>query len=331
MNYLPAPSRYQEMAYRSSGNSGLQLPLLSLGLWHNFGAIDAPATAREILLRAFDAGILHFDLANNYGPPPGSAEETLGRVLKSDLSPWRDELIISTKAGFRMWDGPYGVGGSRKYLLASLDQSLRRLGLDYVDIFYSHCADPGTPVEETMGALTHAVRSGKAIYAGISNYDPMQTALAIRLLREAGTPCVIHQVAYNLFQRKPEEGLWRVLREEHVGSIVFCPLAQGLLTDRYAGGALPADSRAVRESGFLYEKDVHTHQTQVAALHEIAQSRGQTLAQMALAWTLRDPVVSSALLGVSRVSQLEENLGALKKLDFTPAELAHIDSALRSG
>jgi L-glyceraldehyde 3-phosphate reductase len=321
--YLAASGRYEKMIYRRCGRSGIQLPALSLGLWHNFGGADSYENCRAMLRRAFDLGITHFDLANNYGPPPGSAEETFGRALRADLAPYRDELIISTKAGYQMWPGPYGEWGSRKYLLASLDQSLKRMGLAYVDIFYSHRPDPQTPLEETMSALDQAVRSGKALYAGISNYNPEQSARALRILRQLGTPCLTHQPKYSIFVRAPEQGLFDLLGAEGVGAIVFSPLAQGLLTDRYAAG-VQNDSRAAR-SVFLKAGDVEARASQVAALKQIATARGQSLAQMALAWVLRQPAVTSALIGASRVEQIEENYKALAKLSFSEDELSRID------
>ncbi|TMM37350.1 MAG: L-glyceraldehyde 3-phosphate reductase [Actinobacteria bacterium] len=324
MTYLAAPDRYDRMTYRRSGRSGIQLPLISLGLWHNFGHERPLATQREICRRAFDLGITHFDLANNYGPPYGSAEENFGRILSLDLRPYRDELIISTKAGYDMWPGPYGEWGSRKYLLASLDQSLRRLGLDYVDVFYSHRFDPDTPLEETLGALDTAVRAGKALYAGISSYTAEQTAQAVAIMRGLGTPILIHQPRYSIFDRWIEDGLLDVLETHGVGCIAFSPLAQGLLTDRYLGG-IPADSR-VATGGYLTEADL-TEQTlaRVRALNELARRRGQSLAQMALAWALRDPRMTSLVIGASSVRQLEDNVGALSTMDFTAAELAEID------
>jgi len=329
MPYQPAPNRYDQPAlHRRCGRSGLKLPLVSLGLWHNFGADADPAAGRALLLHAFDLGITHFDLANNYGPPPGAAETAFGRVLRDDLKAWRDELIISTKAGYDMWPGPYGEWGSRKYLLASLDQSLRRLGLEYVDIFYSHRPDPDTPLEETMGALAHAVRAGKALYAGISNYSPAQTARAAALLRELGTPCLIHQPRYNLLERGPEQGLFPVLEREGIGAIVFSPLAKGVLTNRYFAG-IPADARAARDPRFL--KPEHLTPELLARtrrLDALAQARGQSLAQMALAWVLRQPAVTSALIGASQPGQIEDNLGALRNLAFTREELAQIDRIL---
>jgi L-glyceraldehyde 3-phosphate reductase len=326
--YIADDNRYQAMQYRRCGNSGIQLPLISLGLWHNFGGVDAFENGRAMVRRAFDLGITHFDLANNYGPPPGSAESNFGEMLRLDLHPWRDELIISSKAGYTMWDGPYGDWGSRKYLLASLDQSLKRMGLEYVDIFYSHRPDPQTPIEETMGALDHAVRSGKALYAGISNYSAEQTKVAAKILRDLGTPCLIHQPKYSLLTRWVEDGLFDVLGEEGIGGIAFCPLAQGLLTDRYLQG-IPGDSRASKPHGFLKKNDIDEHRlAQIHALGNIAKERGQTLAQMALAWVLRDDRVTSALIGASRVEQIEQNVAALSNLAFTADELAKIDEAL---
>lgn len=325
---MPAStSRYDSMEYRRCGRSGLKLPALSLGLWHNFGGVDAHDNARAMVLRSFDLGITHFDLANNYGPPPGSAEETFGRILREDLAAHRDELIISTKAGYLMWPGPYGEWGSRKYLLASLDQSLRRLGLDYVDIFYSHRPDPDTPLEETVGALITAVRSGRALYAGISSYDAASTKEAADLLRAAGVPLLIHQPVFNLFNRWVEDGLSDVLAGEGVGCIPFSPLAQGLLAGRYLDG-ISADSRAGRPGGFLRAEHL-TDETlrRVRALAGIAAARGQSLAQLAVAWLLAKPFVTSVLIGASRVSQIEDNLGALGNTTFTPEELAAIDRA----
>ena len=328
MTYVPANSRYDTMQYRRSGRSGLLLPAISLGLWHNFGGVDRLENCRAMLRRAFDLGITHFDLANNYGPPYGSAEENFGRILHADFAAHRDELIVSTKAGWDMWPGPYGDWGSRKYLLASLDQSLRRMRLDYVDIFYSHRPDPQTPVEETMSALDHAVRSGKALYAGISSYDAAQTAAAAKVLRGLGTPCLIHQPMYSMFERTIENALLDVLEKEGMGCIAFCPLAQGLLTDRYLNG-IPADSRAGKPDTFLKKSDVTERVlAQVRALNEVARSRGQSLAQMALAWVLRDPRMTSALIGASRVEQIEQNVAALANLRFSAAELAQIDAIL---
>ena len=304
------------------------MPAISLGLWHNFGGVDVFENARAMIRRAFDLGITHFDLANNYGPPPGSAEEIFGRILRQDLAQYRDELVISTKAGWGMWPGPYGDWGSRKYLVASLDQSLKRVGLDYVDIFYHHRPDPETPMEETMAALDHIVRQGKALYAGISSYTPEQTRQAASILRELGTPCLIHQPSYSLFNRWIEDGLLDVLKEEGIGCIVFSPLAQGLLTDRYLNG-IPVDSRAAKAHGFLKRDQVTEEKlVKVRKLIEIAQARGQTLAQMALAWVLRHPGMTSALVGASRVCQVEDNVTALKSLDFAEDELKAIDEIL---
>jgi len=317
------------MLYRRCGKSGVRLPAISVGLWHNFGGVDVFENGRAMLRRAFDLGITHFDLANNYGPPPGSAESNFGEILRLDLKPYRDELIISSKAGWGMWPGPYGDWGSRKYLLASLDQSLKRMGLDYVDIFYSHRPDPETPVEETMGALDQAVRSGKALYAGISSYDARQTATAVKILRELGTPCLIHQPKYSMFERWIEDGLLDVLGEEGVGAIAFCPLAQGLLTDRYLQG-IPGDSRASKPWGFLKRQDISEERlSQVRALSGIAQERGQSLAQMALAWVLRDERMTSALIGASRVEQIEQNVAALANLQFSAEELGSIEAILK--
>jgi L-glyceraldehyde 3-phosphate reductase len=328
MNYLASESRYAAMPYARCGRSGLKLPRISLGLWQNFGDTDRPQNGRNILLRAFDLGITHFDLANNYGPPPGSAEIHFGRVLKEDLQPWRDELILSTKAGYTMWPGPYGDWGSRKYLISSLDQSLKRMGVDYVDIFYHHRPDPDTPLEETMGALDYAVRSGRALYAGLSNYKPEQTRRAAAILRDLGTPCVIHQPSYSLLNRWIEDGLTAVLKEEGIGSIVFSPLAQGQLTDRYLKD-IPADSRAAKDR-FLKPAQVEQNLARIRALNEVAQHRGQSLAEMALAWVLRLPEVTSALIGASSVAQLEDNVKALNRLDFSAEELSQIEAILRS-
>jgi len=326
MTYVPASSRYDTMQYRRCGRSGLLLPAISLGLWHNFGGVDRLENCRAMLHRAFDLGITHFDLANNYGPPPGSAEENFGRILRADFAAHRDELIISTKAGWDMWPGPYGDWGSRKYLLASLEQSLRRMQLDYVDIFYSHRPDPSTPVEETMSALDQAVRSGKALYAGISSYDAAQTSVAAKELRRLGTPCLIHQPMYSMFERTIETGLLDVLEKEGIGCIAFCPLAQGLLTDRYLKG-IPADSRAGKPDTFLQRSDVTERAVaQVRELSKLALSRGQSVAQMALAWVLRDPRMTSALIGASRVEQIEQNVAALANQRFSSAELAQIDA-----
>ena len=330
MNYLPKESRYQTMRYNRCGRSGLKLPAISLGLWHNFGGVDTFSNSREMILHAFDLGITHFDLANNYGPPPGSAEETFGQILQKDLQPFRDELIISSKAGYTMWDGPYGDWGSRKYLVSSLDQSLERMGLEYVDIFYSHRLDFETPLEETMGALDSAVRQGKALYVGISSYPPEYTREAARILRELGTPCLIHQPSYNMFNRWLEDGLLDVLAEEGIGCIVFSPLAQGLLTDRYLKG-IPAGARATKtERVWLTPDDVNANIEKIRKLNLIAQQRGQKLSQMALAWVLRQPAVTSALVGASSAAQLEENLGALNNLTFTSQELDSIEAILKS-
>jgi L-glyceraldehyde 3-phosphate reductase len=326
--YLASETRYDAMLYRRCGLSGVRLPAISLGLWHNFGGVDTFENGRAMVRRAFDLGITHFDLANNYGPPAGSAESNFGEILRLDLKPHRDELIISSKAGWDMWPGPYGNWGSRKYLLASLDQSLKRMGLEYVDIFYSHRPDPDTPVEETMGALDQAVRSGKALYAGISSYDAKQTATAARILRELGTPCLIHQPRYSMFDRTLEHGLLDVLGQEGIGGIAFCPLAQGLLTDRYLQG-IPSGSRASKPYSFLKKRDIEEHRlTQVRALNELAAERGQSLAQMALAWVLRDGRMTSALIGASQVGQIEQNVAALGNLAFYAGELAKIDAIL---
>lgn len=326
MAYLPAADRYDTLAYRRSGKSGLLLPPVSLGLWHNFGGVDAEARARELLRYCFDRGITHFDLANNYGPPPGSAEELCGRALADDFRPYRDELIISTKAGYRMWPGPYGEWGSRKYLLRSLEQSLVRLGTDHVDIFYSHRPDPHTPLEETMTALDQAVRQGKALYVGISNYQPAQTREAARILKELGTPCLIHQPSYSIFNRWIEDGLLAALTETGMGCIAFSPLAQGMLTDRYLDG-IPADSRAGKSHGFLRPGQItEPNLAAVRSLQTMARERSQSLAQMALAWVLRHPGMTSVLIGASKVEQIADNLGALKNLPFSAEELARIDA-----
>lgn len=330
MAYTAASNRYAAMPYRRCGSSGIKLPPVSLGLWHNFGGVDDFATARSVIFRAFDLGVTHFDLANNYGPPPGSAEETFGKILKSDLLPYRDELIISTKAGYLMLDGPYGEWGSRKYLIASLDQSLKRMGLPYVDIFYSHRPDPETPLEETMMALDFAVRSGRALYAGISNYSAIDTKRAAAILHNLGTPCLIHQPVYNMFNRWVEPELLNVLHSEGIGCIVFSPLAQGMLTNRYLKG-IPADSRASKPHGFLKKETITEDKlTRVRKLNDLATGRGQSLAQMAIAWVLRQPSVTSALIGASRVSQLEENIDAVKNLSFSADELRTIDAILIS-
>lgn len=329
MSYSPAATRYDDKGfYRRCGRSGLKLPLLSLGLWHNFGAQDDFANARAIALRAFDLGITCFDLANNYGPPDGSAETTFGKILRDDLRPWRDEIIITTKAGYYMWPGPYGEWGSRKNLLASLDQSLKRMGLEYVDIFYSHRFDPETPLEETLGAVAHAVKSGKALYAGISNYPAAETARAAKILRDLGTPCVIHQARYSMLDRWVEPELLNTLEMEGVGCTVFSPLAKGLLTDRYFKG-IPADSRIAKDQRFLRPEHVtDAVLAKTRKLNDLAHARGQTLAQMALAWVLRHKVVASALIGASKVSQVDDCAGAVKNLNFSADELARIETIL---
>jgi len=326
--YVANEKRYDAMIYRRAGRSGVRLPAISLGLWHNIGGVDVLENCRAMLRRAFDLGITHFDLANNYGPPPGSAESNFGQILRQDFAAYRDELVISTKAGWDMWPGPYGDLGSRKYLLASLDQSLKRMGLEYVDIFYSHRPDPETPIEETMSALDQAVRSGKALYAGISSYNPEQTAKAVKVLHALGTPCLIHQPKYSMFERTIEGGLLDVLGTEGVGGIAFCPLAQGLLTDRYLKG-IPEGSRASKPYSFLKKNDIDEHRLrQIRALNEIAAEREQSLAQMALAWVLRDGRMTSALIGASRVEQIEQNVAALNNLAFSAEELAWIDAIL---
>ncbi len=321
-------SRYDKMIYQRCGKSGILLPRISLGLWQNFGDVDSQSNAREVVLHAFDIGITHFDLANNYGPPYGTAESNFGRILKKDLLPHRDELIISTKAGYDMWPGPYGNWGSRKYLISSLDQSLKRMGLEYVDIFYHHRPDPNTPLEETMGALDTAVRSGKALYAGISNYRPTEAKRAIAILKKLGTPCLIHQPCYNMLDRWIEDGLTSLLEKEGVGCIPFSPLAQGQLTDRYLK-EIPADSRANKEH-FLKKDSVQKNLPMVRALNVIAKKRGQTMAEMALAWVLRLPVVTSALVGASSTAQLDSNVKALNNLEFSREELSEIHGILRA-
>jgi L-glyceraldehyde 3-phosphate reductase len=329
MRYQAAATRYDTMPYRRCGRSGVKLPAVSLGLWHNFGHVDRFETARELVRHAFDHGITHFDLANNYGPPPGSAETVFGEILRLDFAQHRDELIVSSKAGYLMGPGPYGEWGSRKYLVSSCDQSLKRLGLDYVDIFYSHRPDPDTPLEETMGALDHIVRSGRALYAGVSNYPPQLLREAAAILRRLGTPCLIHQPRYSLFDRWVEDGLLTALGEEGIGCIAFSPLAQGLLTDRYLGGGIPADSRAAKGVGFLKPSDVTPARlATIAKLNDIALARGQKLSQMALAWVLRQPAMTSVLIGASKVAQIDDALGALQRLDFSADERAAIDTAL---
>ncbi|WP_423127836.1 L-glyceraldehyde 3-phosphate reductase [Gaoshiqia sp. Z1-71] len=325
--YQAEPNRYHTMPYKRCGRSGLKLPVVSLGLWHNFGGVDVFENGRAMLRRAFDLGITHFDLANNYGPPPGSAEENFGKIMKQDFLNHRDELIISTKAGYLMWPGPYGEWGSRKYLLASLDQSLKRMGLDYVDIFYSHRPDPNTPLEETMTALDQAVRQGKALYAGISNYPAEMSKEAAQILRSLGTPCLIHQPKYSMFERWVEDGLLDVLDEEGIGCIPFSPLAQGLLTDKYLNG-IPEGSRAAKSWGFLKPHQVEPALAKVKRLNEMAQKREQSLAQMALAWLLKDNRVTSVLIGASSVKQLEDNVAAINQLTFTAEELSQIESIL---
>ncbi|HHW68532.1 MAG: L-glyceraldehyde 3-phosphate reductase [Epulopiscium sp.] len=331
MEYQASSTRYATMKYNRCGKSGLKLPAISLGLWHNFGGVDVFENSRAIARRAFDLGITHFDLANNYGPPPGSAEENFGKMMKLDFKPYRDEMIISTKAGHYMWEGPYGEWGSRKHILASLDQSLKRMGLEYVDIFYSHRPDPETPLEETMDALATAVKQGKALYVGISKYKPAEAKKAFKILRDLGTPCLIHQPSYSMFNRSiEEEGLLDLLEDEGVGSIVFSPLAQGLLTDRYLK-EIPADSRAAKPSIFLKESDITPEKlSKIRQLNELAKERGQSLAQMALAWVLRKGRVTSALIGASKVSQIEDNAAALNNLEFSEEELNKIDQILNS-
>ncbi|WP_416147995.1 L-glyceraldehyde 3-phosphate reductase [Salipaludibacillus sp. HK11] len=329
MPYIANDNRYEKMTYNRTGNSGLKLPAISLGLWHNFGGVDSFENGRKMLRRAFDLGITHFDLANNYGPPPGSAEEMFGKIMKTDFKPYRDEMIISSKAGYHMWDGPYGEWGSKKNMIASADQSLQRLGLDYVDIFYSHRPDPNTPLEETMGALDQIVKQGKALYVGISSYSAEQTDEAVKILDRLGTPLLIHQPNYSMFNRWVEDGLRGVLKKNGVGSIAFCPLAQGLLTNKYIGG-IPADSRAARSDSFLQEDQI-TDETvaKIQKLNHIATKRGQSLAQMALAWVLRGGHITTALIGASRVSQIEENVATLDNLDFSEEELKEIDNILQ--
>ncbi len=329
MIYQAADNRYDKMIYRRSGRSGLKLPAITLGLWYNFGGVDVLENGRSMIHRAFDLGITHFDLANNYGPPPGSAEETFGKILAEDLAPYRDELIISSKAGYLMWPGPYGEWGSRKYLVASLDQSLKRMGLDYVDIFYSHRFDPDTPLEETMGALDFIVRSGRALYAGISTYSPEQTRQAAAILRDLGTPCLIHQPRYNMFDRWIEDGLLDVLANEGIGCIGFSPLCQGILTDKYLK-TIPEESRAGKYKDALHWGDSVNQERikRVVELNKMADARGQSMAQMAIAWTLRHPGMTSALIGASRVGHIEEAVAALDNLDFSKAELEAIESIL---
>jgi L-glyceraldehyde 3-phosphate reductase len=329
MTYTPDKERYASMKYNRCGRSGIKLPAISLGLWQNFGGINVFENGRAIIRRSFDLGITHFDLANNYGPPPGSAEETFGKVMKLDFSGYRDEMIISTKAGYNMWAGPYGDFGSKKFLVASLDQSLKRMGLEYVDIFYHHRPDPETPMEETMNALDLIVRQGKALYVGLSNYNAEQTKKASDILNKLGTPCLIHQPSYSMFNRWVEDGLQMVLEIEGIGSIAFCPLAQGLLTNRYLTG-IPTDSRAAGPVGFLKSNDVTEEKLKkIRLLNEIAATRGQSLAQMALAWVLREDRITSALIGASKVSQVEENVAALNNLEFSKEELLKIDEIVK--
>ncbi len=329
MAYLPDEKRYATMKYNRCGRSGLKLPAISLGFWYNFGGVDPFENCRSIVRKAFDLGITHFDLANNYGPPPGSAEETFSKIFKKDLAPYRDELVISTKAGFYMWPGPYGEWGSRKHLLSSLDQSLKRLGLDYVDIFYHHRPDPDTPLEETMSALAQAVRQGKALYVGISNYRPEQAKQAIEILRQLGTPCLIHQARYNIFDRWIEDGLLDLLSNEGVGCIVFSPLAQGLLTSKYLGG-IPEGSRAAKGIASIKPETITPEKLEkIEKLNKLASERGQTLAQMAIAWVLRKSSVTSALIGASSAKQVEDNVAALNRLDFTDEELRFIDEVIK--
>ena len=329
MTYLASPHRYTKMEYRRCGRSGLHLPAISLGLWHNFGHVDVMDHYRKTLHLAFDSGITHFDLANNYGPPPGSAEENFGKIIRDDFSAYRDEMIISTKAGYRMWDGPYGEWGSKKYLVASLDQSLKRMGLEYVDIFYSHRPDPNTPMEETMGALDLIVRQGKALYVGISSYSVEETKQAAKILKELGTPCVIHQPKYSMLVRWVEEGLLDLLGEEGIGCIPFSPLAQGLLTNRYLKGDIPTDSRAAKAHGFLKEKEINEKRVQqLRNLNGIAAERDQSLAQMALSWLLKDDRVTSVLVGASSAAQLADSLLCLDNIAFSAEELARIENEL---
>lgn len=330
MGYQPDKNRYQTMEYRRCGRSGIRLPAVSLGLWHNFGDATLIENSRQLLQRAFDLGITHFDLANNYGPPPGSAERNFGRILQEDFLPWRDELIVSTKAGYTMWDGPYGDWGSRKYLLASLDQSLKRMGLEYVDIFYHHRPDPETPLQETMKALDHLVRQGKALYVGLSNYPAELARKAMDILNDLGTPCLIHQPKYSMFERAPEEGLLDVLQEKGVGCIPFSPLAGGQLTNRYLNG-IPADSRAASGSQFLNPEQITEEKLEkVRQLNALAESRGQKLSQMALAWVLRHEEVTSVLIGASKTAQIDDAVGMLENRQFTAEELSLIDQILSS-
>ncbi len=326
----PDENRYERMKYARCGNSGVKLPKISLGLWHNFGGVDAYETGKEMVLRAFDLGITHFDLANNYGPPPGSAEENFGRILKAELASHRDEMILTSKAGYLMWPGPYGEWGSRKYLIASCDQSLKRMGVDYVDVFYSHRPDPDTPLEETMMALDHIVRSGRALYAGISSYSPEESEAAFKILRELGTPCLVHQPSYSMFDRWVEDGLLDVLEKHGVGSVVFSPLFQGLLTDKYLKG-IPEGSRAAKSHGFLQTSQITEEKIKkVKALNEIASARGQKMAQLALTWVLRDERVTSVIIGASKVSQIEDAVAVVNQPNLTAEELDQIETVLLS-
>jgi len=329
MTYLPTETRYDQMRYNRSGRSGLRLPAVSLGLWHNFGGVDVFENSRAMVRRAFDLGITHFDLANNYGPPAGSAEETFGQIMQADLRPYRDELIISSKAGYYMWPGPYGEWGSRKNLVSSLDQSLKRMGLDYVDIFYHHRPDPDTPLEETMSALDYIVRSGRALYVGLSNYKPEQTRQAAHILKSLGTPCLIHQPSYNMFNRWVEDGLLNVLEEEGIGCIAFSPLAQGMLTDKYLGG-IPDGSRASKAHGFLKPAQITDDKlAKVKRLNDMAKARSQTLAQLALAWVLRHTTMTSVLIGASKVAQIEDAVGTLNNPSLSDEELQTIETILK--
>jgi len=325
--YRASNNRYDEMIYRYCGKSGLKLPVISLGLWHNFGKKDDFTTCRKTILAAFDRGVTHFDLANNYGPPPGSAEITFGKILKRDLKHYRDEIVISTKAGYKMWEGPYGEWGSRKYLIASLNQSLKRMGLDYVDIFYSHRPDPETPLEETIGALDYAVKSGKSLYAGISNYDPELTKKSVEVFRSFKIPCLIHQFSYSMFNRSPEEGLLKVLEEEKIGGIVFSPLAQGLLTEKYLNG-IPKDSRAAKNEFLKPEHITKERLNKIKKLKKLAEKRNQTVAQLAISWLLKKTVITSVIVGAHNPQQLIENINSIKNLSFSEDELAEIEKIL---
>jgi L-glyceraldehyde 3-phosphate reductase len=328
MNYLFSENRYDNMQYRYCGKSGLKIPVISLGLWHNFGGVDIFENSRGMILHAFDLGITHIDLANNYGTPPGSAEEVFGKVLKQDLQAHRDELIISSKAGYLMWPGPYGEWGSRKYLVASCDQSLKRIGVDYLDIFYSHRPDPNTPLEETMGALDYIVRSGKSLYCGISSYNPKQTKLAVNILKKLGTPCLVHQPKYNMFEREIETGLLDVIEQEGIGCVVFSPLAQGLLTDKYLKG-IPVGSRAAKPHGFLKSSDITNEKlAKIKKLDELAKNRNQSMAQLALSWILRKKMVTSVIIGASNITQIDDAFNIMQKLNFTDDELKKIDLIL---